>query len=80
MANNLPWSGLKIAFDFKSDPDELFDRLGSDEFPLPDGWELKETDGCGARYVAIFDLTDVLLRVEDAEAVKKMIETIDAGN
>lgn len=47
------WGDLKVAFAC-DDPDPLWAAREAGQLTLPQGWELNETDGAGARWVAVF--------------------------
>lgn len=50
---DLPWTDCKVAFDVSYDRlDALWDA--TDDIEWPHGWKFIETDGSGARAVAIF--------------------------
>ena len=79
----LPWGDCKVAFD-AYDEDAVWAALSSSErrgkrlrYALPRGWELNGTDGAGARVVAVFRV-NVLLRKEDGEKVRTILDKIDA--
>lgn len=59
----MPWSDCKVAFPIY-DSEAVWN---SDiKLNLPDGWTLIETDGTGARYVAVFRING-MPKVEDGE-------------
>ncbi|WP_289241667.1 hypothetical protein [Delftia sp.] len=53
-AVDAPWGDLKVAFDFDDDPDVLWAGSDAGDVIFPNGWRLVETDGNGARTVAVF--------------------------
>ncbi|MDR9839408.1 hypothetical protein [Herbaspirillum huttiense] len=57
------WSDMKVAFDVEDD-DALWSARDAGKLVLPKGWNLIETDGSGARWVAIF-------RVEHAPTIEE---------
>lgn len=67
-----PWSDLKVAFPI-GDDDALWAASDAGRLTLPAGWELCETDGAGARNVAIFRV-DGVPTIADGEAVLAAIE------
>lgn len=75
---DLPWSDCKVAFGFDCDSEKVWQALWPEEsakFKLPAGWSLCETDGAGARDVAVFRV-EVPLRPEDGEAVAAILKRI----
>jgi len=67
-----PWSDMKVAFPI-GDDDALWAASDAGRLTLPTGWELCETDGAGARYVAIFRVGGVPT-IADGEAVLAAIK------
>lgn len=65
---NLPWNDLKVAYGVNN-PERLWKAEQAGKTKFPAGWEFNETDGSGARFVAIFRV-DVLPTVEDGRKVK----------
>ena len=69
----MPWSDCKVAFPIY-DSEAVWN---SDiKLNLPDEWTLIETDGTGARYVAIFRVNGIP-KIEDGEKVGKILLKID---
>lgn len=66
-----PWDCCKVAFGI-NDPDKVWGA----ELSLPPGWRLVETDGTGARYVAIFRVEGTPTP-EDGAAVRKTLDIVD---
>lgn len=62
-----PWCDMKAAYPV-TNPDRLWRALDRGALDLPDGWSLVETDGSGARYVALFRIAGVPT-VEDGRRV-----------
>ena len=67
-----PWSDLKVGFPI-GDDDAIWAASDAGRLILPAGWELCETDGAGARYLAIFRV-DGVPTVADGEAVLAAIK------
>ena len=63
----LPWADCKVAFTI--DNEEPVWQLSRDQSRLPAGWTLEETDGAGARWLAIFRLAGVVPTVADGQRV-----------
>lgn len=62
----MPWCDCKVAFGI-DDPERFerwMDLTDDGRGLLPEGWSLCETDGAGARYVAIFRVEVPLTRVD----------------
>lgn len=72
----VPWCDCKVAFGI-DDPETFerwMDRTDDGEGLLPAGWTLCETDGTGARYVAIFRV-DGALALGDGSAVAHLLRS-----
>lgn len=64
-----PWDDMKVAFGFDGNVDELWDAAHkTNTLRLPQGWSLDETDGAGARMVAVFRVA-AMPTAADGEAV-----------
>jgi hypothetical protein len=75
-----PWSDCKVAFGCYSDDfiwKHLTPKTGTSSKRLPVNWELCETDGSGARCVAIFQVEGIPT-AEEGATVSKLIEKIDS--
>lgn len=79
-----PWDDCKIAFGM--DNEEAFESWleanGADESGdlsaiLPNGWELSETDGAGARWVVVFRVNGPV-RERDGRMVRAMLRKCGA--
>lgn len=83
-AEGLPWSDLKVAFDwtppYNDDDPEDFGGLGLlMKQAWPEGWEITEVDGSGARYVAVFRV-EGMPAIREAQAVEaKLLQLELAG-
>jgi len=76
MNTDLPWSDCKVAFSIEdADP---FDQHGVLDGRLPNGWELDEVDGTGARWVVIFRVM-ATLTVGDGRAVAALLIEVGAN-
>lgn len=70
-----PWDDLKVAYGIE-DHDALWDWYNhKGEDALPNGWELNEVDGSGARCVAIFRVNGSF-KEQDAEQVKILLSSL----
>ncbi|OXR48133.1 hypothetical protein PuT2_14005 [Pusillimonas sp. T2] len=67
-----PWDDLKVAFGCDDD-EALWKAVESEKIHFPKGWKLIETDGSGARVVAIFRV-DRIPTVADGESVRAAID------
>ena len=74
-APELPWDHCKVAFGIQTE--ERVWRLSEDRSLLPPGWMLAETDGSGARWVAIFSV-DTVPTAADGEKVLTALRDIGA--
>lgn len=77
-SDGLPWSDCKVAFDLNTDPDDFWTWYdGEGRHLMPRGWGLNETDGTGARYVAVFRV-EVMPSAEDGATVAHLIKSFEA--
>jgi hypothetical protein len=72
-----PWDDLKVAFgiDDLERFEELMEETVDGKGLLPVGWSLCETDGTGARYVAIFRV-EGMPSARDGEAVAELLKRV----
>jgi hypothetical protein len=77
--SELPWSDCKIAFGYEGyDPEDVWIAYGLNGnalHKLPEGWRLCETDGAGARWVAVFRV-ECVPTVEDGKIVEALLTAI----
>lgn len=74
----MPWSDCKVAFGI-DEPEPIWDAFSNADCSprdLPPGWSLCETDGTGARYVAVFRVEGDL-RKEDGATVAASIKKVE---
>jgi hypothetical protein len=71
----LPWNDCKVAFGIEYENPVW--RLSDDGSLLPHGWNLEETDGSGARWVAIFRV-ETVPTAADGEKVLSALREIGA--
>lgn len=71
---HLPWSDCKVAFPIKS-AEKMWELWEKGNCAWPEKWELVETDGAGARYVAVFRVRKAVT-IEDGEIVAKLLRKI----
>lgn len=71
-----PWSDCKVAYSVEEDA-ALWEWNDQHNYapPLPHGWSLCETDGSGARMVAVFRIEGELRR-EDGERVATILRDL----
>lgn len=69
-----PWDDCKVAFgyDGQTDIDDVWDAIKES---LPDGWEMNETDGSGARYVFIFRVNGTPNET-DGQFVRELLDNL----
>lgn len=83
MQTEVPWSDCKVEFPWNP-PDTLelddFGGLGLlMEQEWPDGWDINEVDGAGARWVAVFRIAGAP-SVGDGNLVAQKLTVLEGGS
>lgn len=71
-----PWSVCKLAFELKgviTNDDDVWAASDRDEFALPAGWSLVETDGSGASAVRVVFEVEGVPNTQDGEVVRRQL-------
>lgn len=74
-ADELPWDDLKVAFGV-ADDEAVWNWLDGGRLPI--GWTLCETDGSGARCVAVFRVEGRMPTREAGMHVAELLSHVDA--
>ncbi len=71
------WDDCKVAFGFDGGEEAIWDAWKRGKLSLPPGWSFSETDGAGARMVAVFRV-DGITAPQDGETVRGLLNMLAA--